>query len=439
MGRACKRPVLVFSGLLLAALYAMPQGYTISARPGAINYIEGTAFRNGKPISDKGLKSTFLDANDTLSTGIGKAEVLLTPGVFLRVGENSEIRLISPSLTNTQVEVSRGEVMLEATGLIKDQSVQILNRENSMTISKNGLYRFTADDPPTAAVLDGKASIAFRDHKIDLKKGKQVVLAADLKPAKFDSKKEDSLFAWSNVRSEYEAAVTYRIAQSAYNSSPGRWRGFGYNGFSGPGWYWNDGFSSWAWLPGAGAFYSPFGYGFYSPGLVMNAPVVLAQVYRGRLNYGSSQVHDGVGLPRNGVMTQVPINPNNPAAVGMVTASPWANQQARMAAARSMMESGMRTGSGAPLPSYGPANDGSGWSGRDMPGGRLGGPASMPMGNSGGPASMPANSSPSSMPAGGGNPGGMPGGNAGGPAPPPPSAGGNPGGMPGGRTGPPHE
>ena len=53
MGRACQRPVLVLSGLLLTALYAMPQGYTISAKPGAVNYIEGKAFRNGKPSNIK--------------------------------------------------------------------------------------------------------------------------------------------------------------------------------------------------------------------------------------------------------------------------------------------------------------------------------------------------------------------------------------------------
>ena len=48
MGRVCKRPILFLSGLLVAALNATPQAYTISARPGAVNYIEGNAFRNGK-------------------------------------------------------------------------------------------------------------------------------------------------------------------------------------------------------------------------------------------------------------------------------------------------------------------------------------------------------------------------------------------------------
>src|SRR3954453_17238391 len=396
----------------------MPQAYTISAKPGAINYIEGNAFRNGKPLSDKGLKATFLDANDVLSTRVGKAEVLLTPGVFLRIGEESEIRMISPSLTDTQVEVTRGQVMLEASGLIKDQTVQVIDHGSSTTISKNGLYRFTADDRPTAAVLDGKAAVSLGDHKLDLKKGKQVGLAENLKPEKFDTKKEDMLYAWSNVRSVYVAAASYRVAQTAFNSSSGHWHGFGSNGFYSPGWYWNDGFSSWAWLPGGGAFYSPFGYGFYSPGLVMNAPVVNAAVYRA---YGPGQGRYGLGAAGGGIMAQVPINPNNPAAVGMVTASPWANNQARTAAARSMMESGMRTGSGAPVPNYGPAaEEAAGASAREMPGGRMGGPASM--GSSGGPISMPGNSS-AGPPANSGNPGGMPGGSAGGPPPPPPPSG----------------
>jgi hypothetical protein len=356
MGRVWKRPVLVLSGLLLAAVYAMPQAYTISAKPGAVNYIEGNAFLNDKPLSDKGLKAKFLGANDTLSTDVGKAEVLLTPGVFLRVGENSQVRMVSPSLTNTQVEVSRGEAMLEVTGLMKDTSVQIIDHGGSITIEKNGLYRFTADDPPTAAVLDGKATVTFGDRKIDLKKDKQTVLTENLKAEKFDAQKSDDLYAWSNVRSEYEAAASYRVSQSAYNSSLafGGWRGFGYNGFYGPGWYWDNGFSSWAWLPGMGAFYSPFGYGFYSPGLVAYAPVVLVPVHRGPINGWHGQpVPTGTAVGGNGILTHVPVNPKSPPAVGMAIASPQAYQAARMQAAHSMSASGgFRTASGAPAPAF---------------------------------------------------------------------------------------
>src|SRR5205823_11016075 len=99
MKRVWQTSAAVLGGLLVAAISAMPQAYTVSAKPGAVNYIEGHAFLNGQPLSDKGLRSTFLNANDTLSTDLGKAEILLTPGVFLRIGDNSEIRMVSPSLT----------------------------------------------------------------------------------------------------------------------------------------------------------------------------------------------------------------------------------------------------------------------------------------------------------------------------------------------------
>ena len=113
MKRVWQTSAAVLGGLLVAAISAMPQAYTVSAKPGAVNYIEGHAFLNGQPLSDKGLRSTFLNANDTLSTDLGKAEILLTPGVFLRIGDNSEIRMVSPSLTDTQVELKKGKAMIE--------------------------------------------------------------------------------------------------------------------------------------------------------------------------------------------------------------------------------------------------------------------------------------------------------------------------------------
>jgi hypothetical protein len=46
-----------------------------------------------------------LQTGESLTTGNGKAEVLLTPGVFLRVGSDSLVKMISPSLTNTDVSL----------------------------------------------------------------------------------------------------------------------------------------------------------------------------------------------------------------------------------------------------------------------------------------------------------------------------------------------
>jgi len=214
MKRVWHTSAKVLAGLLLAAMYAMPQAYTVSARPGAVNYIEGHASINGNEVSQKTLGKTFLNANDTLSTDLGKAEVLLTPGVFLRIGDNSQVRMVSPSLTNTQIEVTNGEAMIEVADLVKDNNIDVLVHGATLHIDKTGLYRVTAE-PPSAAVLEGKANLNLGDRKLELGKGHEVAIAANAKVEKFNTKKEDDLYAWSNVRSEYDAGASYSAARNA--------------------------------------------------------------------------------------------------------------------------------------------------------------------------------------------------------------------------------
>ncbi len=338
MDRLTERSTKILAGLILAAATIWGQSYTISARPGAINYVEGTAFLNGESLSDKSLKGTFLSANDSFLTENGKAEVLLTPGVFLRVGENTEIRMISPSLTETKVEILNGEIMIEASGLVKDNHLQILDHGASITITQNGLYKFTADNPPTAAVLAGKAEVSYSDRQVGLKKGRETILASNLPVQRFDTKQENDLYAWSNVRSEYEAAASYRVSRAAsingFGGAGGLYNAYG-NG-SGPGWFWDSGFNSYAWLPYNGVFYSPFGYGFYSPAVVGYAPVVTTNVYRGGRpwRHPNGVPTTPVTSPATGFSAAVPVSVKNPPAIGNVGASPFAYHQARIEAAR---------------------------------------------------------------------------------------------------------
>ncbi len=209
--------------------------------------------------------------------------MLLTPGVFLRVGSDSEIRIVSPTLTNTEVAVVKGEAMVEAAELVKENNIQVVVNNATVRLEKIGLYRFEAGNPGTAAVIEGKLAVQVGDKKIELGKNREAVLSADLKAEKFKSKDDqDELYAWSKGRDQYDSAASYAAAKSlstnSYMGGNGGW-GYGFSGFSGwggPGWFWNPAFSSYAWLPGDGAFFSPFGYGFYAPGYVAYAPVAYA-------------------------------------------------------------------------------------------------------------------------------------------------------------------
>jgi hypothetical protein len=250
-----------------------------------------------------------VNANDTLETASGsKAEMLLTPGVFVRLGSASAVKMVSPSLADTAIEVTRGEVVLEVSELEKENNIRILEHGVTTKILKVGLYRFEGE-PAMAQVLEGKAEVEAGDRHVEIGKDHQVMLAENLKPEKFSSKSvDDDLYAWSQTRDEYVSAASYSAAKNVgYSNS---FDGFG--GYLGPGWAWNSGWNSYAWLPGNGAFFSPFGFGYFSPYAVGYAPIAY--------------------LPVNGIRgVAVPVNPSKPVTIGGVTSKPVIPGQAPVA------------------------------------------------------------------------------------------------------------
>src|ERR1035437_5606081 len=98
--------------MIAAAALVLAQGRI--ARPGAINYAEGQVSLNGQSIGRQQIGTAEAAPGQVLETGTGKAEMLLTPGVFLRLNDRSAVRMVSPSLTDTRVELLQGEAMVEA-------------------------------------------------------------------------------------------------------------------------------------------------------------------------------------------------------------------------------------------------------------------------------------------------------------------------------------
>jgi hypothetical protein len=246
----------VVGAVCLAAGIAAAQGAT--ARPGTVNYTEGRVTIDGQAIPAKSLGSTEVEPGQVLRTEQGKTEMLLTPGVFLRLGDHSAVRMVSPSLTDTRVELLQGEALVEADEVLDGNHLVIADRGVDTQIQKHGLYRFTAD-PAQLAVYDGKAQVYVDERTVEVGKGKQMTFTqtASLKPQSFDRHQVDNLYQWSGVRSEYVAEANQSSVQYIVGGGPWGWYGTG--------WYWNPWFSSWAFIPGDGFFGSPFGFGFYSP------------------------------------------------------------------------------------------------------------------------------------------------------------------------------
>ncbi len=109
--------------LFLATLSAFSYGQNANpASPGTLNYIEGQATLNGQQLSSQSVGKTLLAKDQSISTQSGKTEVLLTPGVFLRLGANSAVQMISPDLTRTEVRLEQGRANIEVDQLYNQES-----------------------------------------------------------------------------------------------------------------------------------------------------------------------------------------------------------------------------------------------------------------------------------------------------------------------------
>jgi hypothetical protein len=253
------------------------------AVPGTINYVEGQATLNGQPLTSNAAGYAVAQPNQAIETQTGFVEVLLTPGAFLRIGHNSEVVMQSLGLANVQLQVSRGSAMVEVADLVKGTLMQVSMNGVSTQIDKHGLYEFDASQQ-LVRVLDGKAKVLASSRTKTLDKGDQLLLSdANLKSHGFDKHvaEADPLYVWSKARSQEEAQANFTVARNVA----------AYGGWYGPGWYWDPFWSQYAFLPGAGFLYSPFGWGFYSPAFVYGYG---APFYRGFYPVGSYRHVHGV-------------------------------------------------------------------------------------------------------------------------------------------------
>ncbi len=228
--------------------------------PGTINYTEGQVSLDNQALQNASA-AVVMQPGETISTGSGFAEVLLTPGAYLRIGHDSEVRLTAAGLASTQIQLDRGRASVEADQLIRGTNLAVAMNGATAHLEKTGLYNFSADQQ-TVRVLDGKANVEAAGGSKNIGKGDELMLASanPLKARGFDMKAEkaEPLYVWSEARSQVESQANVAVAQNVA----------AYGGWYGAGWYWDPFWSSYAFLPGAGLLYSPFGWGFYSPAFI---------------------------------------------------------------------------------------------------------------------------------------------------------------------------
>jgi FecR protein len=259
----------------LAGVLTTPLWAAETAVPGTVNYVEGQV-TIGEQTLDAHAVGTALRPDESLTTSAGKAEILLTPGVFLRVNDQSSVKLVAGGLTNTEVSVDQGQAMVEVTEIHPENNLRIMEDGVSTQLRKTGLYGFDAATNQVrvfsgqAAVFDGDREVTVKgDHQVDFN------VQGKLKAEKFDKQQyqESDLYRWSSLRSSYLAEANVDAARVYLANG---WYG---PGWVGAGWYWDPWFGAYTFIPGNGIFYSPFGFGFFSPLVVFRSPLFFGRPF----------------------------------------------------------------------------------------------------------------------------------------------------------------
>ena len=174
----------------------------ISTHAGLLNHFEGQVTIAGKPVVTVA-SFPHVPLGGELRTGKGRAEILLNPGAFLRVDENSSVRMLSNELTDARVRAIAGSFFLEYTALDKESSVTLVLGSSEVTFRQTGAYRIDTADA-VVSVYSGEAVVVRGRESVTLRSGTQCGTGAILLEAReLPVKAHDAFFDWCIARSDY--------------------------------------------------------------------------------------------------------------------------------------------------------------------------------------------------------------------------------------------
>ena len=206
-----------FSCALAAVIaLALPAGAqsVISTHSGVIHFFEGAVYLGDQLLEPRLGRFPSVPPSGELRTAEGRAEVLLTPGVFLRMGERTAIRMLATDLADTQVEMRTGSVILDSGEPNPGTSVTLIYRDWRVHFPQRGVYRIDSY-PPRLWVRQGQAEVFSRagDQPLTVEHGMTLPLADVLVPERSPAPLGDTLNDWADGRSESISADNAIAAQ----------------------------------------------------------------------------------------------------------------------------------------------------------------------------------------------------------------------------------
>lgn len=192
----------------------------ISTHSGVINFTEGPVFLDDQPLSSSFGTFPTIKEGSVFRTGEGRAEILLTPGVFLRIDQESAIRMVSSALDNTSVEFQRGTMILDSNDAPADAKPVVITYKNfKMRFVKPGVYRVDAE-PGVFETYTGEAEITENGHAPKtIDESHQFFFNIGMETKKYGEGAVDTFSEWARNRAETITADNQAATQSLADPS----------------------------------------------------------------------------------------------------------------------------------------------------------------------------------------------------------------------------
>ena len=193
--------------------------FVISAKAGGVNAVTGRTgvHSKGSSVWEQLTIRDNLEGGDVVKTGLdGRVEILLNPGSYMRVGENSEFELIDNSLDKLEVRLLKGTAIVEATGAEDTElQINITTPHAKMAIVQRGLYRVNVVPGDLTELIVRKGRVLLTDPETKVKGGKKLIFSGGgysvAKLTDAEKKDIDSFDVWSKDRAEMIAKANQRL------------------------------------------------------------------------------------------------------------------------------------------------------------------------------------------------------------------------------------
>ncbi len=196
---------LPFVALAFAVGFPASGQSVVSTHSGVIYFFVGSVFLGDQRLEQKFGRFPDIGEGRELRTTLGRAEILLTPGVLLRLDENSSIRMLSSRFSDTQVELLSGSAILEVTETVPDTAVKLIYQNWQMRVPQKGVCRIDTE-PPQIHAYKGEVEVEVatddKTETVAVREGEVLPLAAVLVAEPSTNIGNDDFKYWAMSRSQ---------------------------------------------------------------------------------------------------------------------------------------------------------------------------------------------------------------------------------------------